>query len=152
VVGTLAGIARHARPKGPMETLGHVHVSRAEGVHGDYRGALAAQKRSFKRQVSLIERASWEAALAEAGADLAWHHSRRNLLLDGISLPHAVGTRVAIGASLVIEILDECDPCERMEALAPGLRGAMTAGWRGGFLGRVVEDGDIAVGDEVRVL
>jgi MOSC domain-containing protein YiiM len=135
-----------------METLGHVGVSRAEGVHGDYRGALATQKRSFRRQVSLIERASWEAALAEAGAELAWHHSRRNLLLDGIRLPRAVGTRVLIGASLVIEILDECDPCARMEALAPGLCAALTPDWRGGFLGRVVEDGDIALGDQVKVI
>ena len=52
----------------------------------------------------------------------------------------------------MIEITDECEPCERMEALHPGLRAAMTPDWRGGFLGRVVEDGEIAVGDEVRVL
>jgi len=135
-----------------METLDHVSVSAAEGVHGDYRGAMAAQKRSFRRQVSLIDRAAWEAALADAGADLAWYHSRRNLLLDGISLPHVAGTRVMIGASLVIEITRECDPCERMEGLAPGLRAAMIPDWRGGFLGRVVVDGDIAVGDEVKVI
>ena len=150
--GTLAGIARHARPKGPMETLDHVGVSAAEGVHGDYRGAMAAQKRRFRRQVSLIETAGWNAALTDCDAELAWHHSRRNLLLDGITLPQAIGTRVMIGASLVIEIMDECDPCERMEALASGLRAAMTPEWRGGFLGRVVVDGDIAVGDEVKVI
>ena len=150
--GRLAGIARHDRPKGPMEAVDHVHVSQGLGVQGDFRGGLAAQKRSFKRQVSLIERASWEAALADAHAHIPWHESRRNLLIEGISLPHSAGTMVAIGASLVIEILDECDPCERMEALAPGLRGALTADWRGGFLGRVVQDGDIAVGDEVRIV
>ena len=150
--GKLAGIARHARPKGPMETLDHVSVSAAEGVHGDFRGAMAAQKRSFRRQVSLIERAAWEAALADAGAYLDWQHSRRNLLLDGTNLPLVIGTRVAIGDSLVIEIMAECDPCEQMEALAPGLRAAMTPDWRGGFLGRVVVDGDIALGDEVKVI
>ena len=62
------------------------------------------------------------------------------------------GAHVAIGDHLVIEITDECEPCERMEALHPGLRAAMTPDWRGGFLGRVVEDGEIAVGDEVRIL
>ena len=152
MTGKLAGIGRHARPKAPMETLDHVAVSAAEGVHGDYRGAMAAQKRRFRRQVSLIETAGWNAALTDCDAELAWHHSRRNLLLDGITLPQAIGTRVMIGASLVIEIMDECDPCERMEALAPGLRAAMTPEWRGGFLGRVVVDGDIAVGDEVKVI
>ena len=152
MAGTLAGIGRHGRPKGPMETLDHVGVTAAEGVHGDYRGAMAARKRSYRRQVSMIETAGWDAALADCDASLAWHHSRRNLLLDGISLPHTIGTRVMIGASLVIEIMDECDPCERMEGLAPGLRAAMTPDWRGGFLGRVVVDGDIAVGDEVKVI
>ena len=57
-----------------------------------------------------------------------------------------------IGDSLVVEITEECAPCERMEALLPGLRAAMTPDWRGGFLGRVVEDGESAVGDEVRIV
>lgn len=150
--GALAGIARHERPKGPIETLDQIHVSRAQGVAGDHRGALAARKQSFRRQVSLIERESWEAALADCGAAIEWQHSRRNLLIDGISLPRAPGTMIAIGTALVIEVLDECDPCERMEALAPGLRAGLMPDWRGGFLGRVVEDGIIAVGDEVRIL
>jgi MOSC domain-containing protein YiiM len=59
---------------------------------------------------------------------------------------------VQIGATLVIEITGECDPCSRMEALQPGLRAALTPDWRGGFLGRVIEDGEIAVGDEIRIL
>jgi MOSC domain-containing protein YiiM len=135
-----------------METVGHVRVSAAEGVHGDFRGARAAQKRSFRRQVSLISADAWDAALADAEADLIWSDSRRNLLLEGITLPHVSGTRVMIGASLVIEITAECDPCKRMDALAPGLFAAMIPDWRGGFLGRVVVDGDIAVGDEVKVI
>ena len=57
-----------------------------------------------------------------------------------------------IGDSLVLEITCECDPCERMDALHDGLRAAMTLDWRGGFLGRVIEDGEIAVGDEIRIL
>lgn len=150
--GRLAGIARHDRPKGPVETLGSVSVTRALGVAGCYRGALCAQKQRFKRQVSLIEAESWAAAMHEVASDIGWHHSRRNLLLQGLRLPRAAGTMLAVGETLVIEILDECDPCERMEALAPGLKAAMLPDWRGGFLGRVVEDGDIAVGDTIRIL
>ena len=55
-MGRLAGIARHDRPKGPMETVEAVSVTCAAGVDGDYRGTLAAQKPGRKRQVSLIER------------------------------------------------------------------------------------------------
>ena len=150
--GRLAGIARHGAPKGPMETLEHVAVTTAEGVHGDFRGGLASSKPSRKRQVSLIEAESVSAALTEAGALLDWSDCRRNLLVQGLRLPRAEGSRVQIGDSLVVEITGECDPCERMEALHHGLRAALEPDWRGGFLGRVIADGEIAVGDEIRVL
>lgn len=148
----LAGIARHGQPKGPMETLDHVSVTVAEGVHGDFRGGLASSKPSRKRQVSLIEAECVTVALAETGAVLDWSDCRRNLLVQGLRLPREAGTRVQVGERLVIEITGECDPCDRMDALHPGLRAAMTPDWRGGFLGRVIEDGEIAVGDEIRIL
>ena len=150
--GRLAGIARHDRPKGPMETLEHVSVTSAEGVHGDFRGALASSKPSRKRQVSLIEAECVAAAMAETGALLDWSDCRRNLLVHGLRLPREEGTRVQGGDSLILEITCECDPCERMDALHEGMRAALPPDWRGGFLGRVIEDGEIAVGDEIRVL
>jgi MOSC domain-containing protein YiiM len=150
--GRLAGIARHDRPFGPMETLERVAVSATEGVHGDFRGARASLKPSRKRQVSLIEAECVSAALAEAGAVLDWSDCRRNLLVQGLRLPRTVVARVQVGHTLVIEITCECDPCERMDALHGGLRAALTPDWRGGFLGRVIEDGEIAVGDTIRIL
>lgn len=117
MAGRLAGIARHDRPKGPMETLEAVAVTAAEGVHGDHRGALAATKPGRKRQVSLIEAESVAAAFAECGAALDWSDCRRNLLVSGLRIPREAGTCVAIGDRLVIEITVECDPCERMDAL-----------------------------------
>jgi MOSC domain-containing protein YiiM len=152
VAGRLAGIARHDRPKGPMETVDHVAVTGAEGVHGDFRGGHASTKPGRKRQVSLIEAECVTAAMAEAGAALDWSDCRRNLLVTGLRLPREEGTLVQIGRSLVLEITCECDPCERMDALHDGLRAAMTRDWRGGFLGRVIEDGEIAVGDSIRIL
>ena len=150
--GRLAGIARHDRPGGPMETLETVVVTAAEGVHGDYRGARAAAKPGRKRQVSLIEADGVALAFAESGAVLDWSDCRRNLLVEGLRLPREPGACVAIGDRLVIEITGECDPCERMDALHLGLRAALDPDWRGGFLGRVIEDGEIEVGDEVRIL
>jgi len=150
--GRLAGIARHDRPLGPMETLDHVAVTVAEGVHGDFRGARASLKPSRKRQVSLIEAESVTHAMSEAGAVLDWWDCRRNLLVTGLRLPREEGTRVQIGATLVLEITCECEPCERMDALHEGLRAALTPDWRAGFLGRVIEDGEVAVGDEIRIL
>jgi MOSC domain-containing protein YiiM len=152
MAGRLAGIARHAEPKGAMETLDRIAVTMAEGVRGDYRGARASAKPDRKRQVTIIESDGVHAAMAEAGAAIQWSDCRRNLLVQGLRLPRAPGTRVRIGPTLVLEITDECDPCERMDALHEGLRAALTPDWRAGFLSRVLEDGEIAVGDEIEVL
>jgi len=54
--GRLAGIARHGRPRGPMETLERAAVSAAKGVQGDYHAARAATRRSRRHQISLIGR------------------------------------------------------------------------------------------------
>jgi MOSC domain-containing protein YiiM len=135
-----------------METVDHVAVTAAEGLHGDFRGGLAATKKGRRRQVSLIEADSVSKAFAEAHAALDWSDCRRNLLVAGLRLPREEGTKIAIGESLVIEVTMECDPCDRMDALKDGLRVALTPDWRGGVLGRVIEDGEIAVGDEVRIL
>jgi MOSC domain-containing protein YiiM len=153
--GRLGGIARHDRPHGPIETVGHVRVTAAEGVHGDIRGAVASTKATRKRQVSLIEAESWQAALDDLGLPEQerppWHARRANLLVEGLRLPREPGRVVAIGATLRIETTVETEPCERMEALVPGLLAALSPDWRGGVCGRVLTDGEIAVGDEVRI-
>jgi len=154
VSGRLEGIARHDRPRGPIETLDHVSVTRELGVRGDLRGAIRPGK-SGRRQISLIEAESWDAALADLklSADqlLPWHVRRANLLVNGIRLPREAGKIIAIGKSLRIETTCECDPCSRMDQILPGLKLALMPDWRGGVLGRVLTDGEIAIGDEVRI-
>jgi MOSC domain-containing protein YiiM len=86
------------------------------------------------------------------GADgLVWSDRRANLLVSGIRLPREAGAVIAIGESLRIEVRCECDPCSRMDALRPGLRAALEPDWRGGVCGRVISEGTIAIGDEVRI-
>lgn len=152
--GRLAGIARHDRPRGPVEALGRISVTRAEGLHGDFRGAIVPGK-SVRRQVSLIEAESWAAAVTALGLRSAkappWHVRRANLLVEGMRLPREPGRVIAIGKSLRIEVTTECEPCSRMDEIIPGLKGALTPDWRGGVLGRVLHDGEIAIGDEVRI-
>ncbi|MFC3173365.1 MOSC domain-containing protein [Novosphingobium bradum] len=149
-VGRLLGIARHDRPRGPMETVERVRVTRELGLAGDYRGAILPGK-SGRRQISLIEAESWAAAMADLGADVPWQERRANLLVAGLRLPRQAGPIIAIGPSLRIEITCECDPCSRMEEMTSGLKAALLPDWRGGALGRVLADGEIAVGDEVRI-
>lgn len=151
-MGRLAGIARHGEPRGPMEELSRALVTCEAGVEGDARGESMRKK---GRQVALIEAESWAAAMTELGLSgddaLPWSSRRANLLVEGLRLPREAGRVVAIGESLRIEVTMECDPCSRMEEIRPGLKAALQPGWRGGVLGTVLADGEIAVGDEVRI-
>ncbi len=133
-----------------MEVIGRVRVTRELGLAGDFRGAIRPGK-SGRRQVSLLEAESWAMALAELGADVPWQERRANLLIEGLRLPREPGRIIAIGPDLRIETTCECDPCSRMEEIVPGLKAALLPDWRGGVLGRVIADGDIAIGDEVRI-
>ncbi|MEG8038794.1 MOSC domain-containing protein [Sphingomonas sp. LR60] len=132
-----------------MELVEHVEVSVDGGIHGDFRGAMRGKP--YKRQVTLIEHGDWTTAMAEVGHTIGWEERRANLLVDGFDLPQTAGVRFRIGAEVVLEITRECDPCERMEALADGLRAAMTPDWRGGACAMVISGGRIAVGDEIRM-
>ena len=115
--GTIAGIARHAFPKAPMEVID------AGRYHHRGRAARRFARRTVKpggrgrRQVTLIERGDWDAAMAEVGHNIGWQERRANLLVDGLDLPQVPGTRLRIG-DVVLEITRQTDPCERMEALA----------------------------------
>lgn len=149
-VGVLAGIARHDRPKGPMETVDHVMVTVDGGVHGDFRGIVKPGGRG-RRQVTLIERGDWEAAMAEVDHSYPWFERRSNLLVEGLDLPQVAGTRLRIGDDVLLQITRETDPCERMEVLAPGLKAALLPDWRGGACARVLAGGEIRVGDIIRV-
>ncbi|MES2753051.1 MAG: MOSC domain-containing protein [Pseudomonadota bacterium] len=144
--GTLAGIARHPRPKAPMETVARARVTLEEGVHGDFRGAMKGKP--YKRQVTLIERGDWDTAIAAVGHNVGWEERRVNLLIDGLDLPQRPGARLRVGTAL-LEVTAECDPCNRMDAIADGLQAALKADWRGGVCSKVVEAGEIAVGDPV---
>jgi MOSC domain-containing protein YiiM len=148
-LGRIAGIARHGFPKAPMETVDRARVTLEEGIVGDFRGAMKGKP--YKRQISLIEAGDWAAAMAEVGHSIPWEQRRANLLVEGLDLPQTVGARLRIGAEVVLEVRDETEPCDRMEALAPGLRAALTPDWRGGALAMVITPGEIAVGDEIRI-
>ena len=145
--GRLIGIARKGRPRGEMETLDHAMVGIETGIAGDYRGAMRPGKIN-RRQITIIAAEDWMAALAELGEPVSWEQRRANLLVEGIVLPREPGTRLKVGKVLV-EITGECDPCRRMDTVADGLLLALMPDWRGGRTARVIEGGDIALGDLV---
>lgn len=133
-----------------MELIEAVDVTVEGGLHGDFRGAVKPGGRG-KRQVTLMERGDWDAAMADLGHTIPWQERRVNLLVDGFDIPQVPGTRLRIGA-VELEITVECDPCSRMETIATGLKAALTPDWRGGACTRVKVPGRIAIGDPVSVV
>jgi MOSC domain-containing protein YiiM len=142
-MGQLLAIARAPVKRGPLMPLFEAVIGIEDGVQGDARGMRPG------RQVTVVFREGWEAACRDLGVELPWTTRRANLLIEGVPVPRE-GRRLMIG-SLVLEVTQETQPCQVMEAAHRGLRNALTPEWRGGVCCRVVEGGTIRVGDRVEI-
>ena len=132
-----------------METLDHADVTVEEGLHGDFRGSLKPGRN--RRQVTVMAAEGWRDALRELDAAVSWEQRRVNLLVEGLEFERTEGARIKFDSGLVLEVTGECDPCSRMEEVAPGLKAVLLPHWRGGVTTIVIESGPIRVGDNVRI-
>jgi MOSC domain-containing protein YiiM len=112
-------------------------------MEGDARGNKPG------RQITVLFKEGWEAACAEAGAELPWLARRANLYVEGLPVPKE-GAKLAIGG-ILLEVVQETKPCWLMEATHKGLKSALTPEWRGGVCCRVLQGGTIRVGDAVGI-
>ena len=97
-----------------------------------------------KREVLFASKEHLDAVGVEPGA------TRENLTVEGDDVERwPVGQRVRAGEA-VFEITMVCDPCHRMDELRDGLRAELEG--RRGMLAKVVESGEVAVGDEIELL
>jgi MOSC domain-containing protein YiiM len=127
-----------------MLEVDRAHAAPDTGLDGDrYRGRPGS-----KRQVTLIQHEHLQPIAAMA------HHTpvtpamlRRNVVVSGLNLLALKGRTFRIGDAL-LEYTGPCEPCSKMEALlGPGGFNAMRG--HGGITARVLEEGDIAIGDGV---
>lgn len=97
-----------------------------------------------RREVLFASREHLDAVGVEPGA------IRENVTVAGADVQSwPVGQQVRVGQA-VFEITMVCDPCHKMDELRPGLRAELEG--RRGMLARVVEGGDVAIGDELELL
>jgi MOSC domain-containing protein YiiM len=97
-----------------------------------------------QRQVLIIERELLDEFQLPVG------EVRENITVQGIPLAGtAPGTRVRAGQALLEATLD-CLPCQFIEDKQPGLRAAMEG--KRGTLFKVIEGGEIKVGDAIRIV
>lgn len=139
--GTLEAIWIKRMRRGPMDP-----APRARLVAG--RGIVGNANQGGRRQVTIIEREAWERTQRDLGAEVPPAMRRANLMVSGVSLEKTRGRTLRIGA-VRIRIFGETKPCERMDEVYAGLRAAMRPHWRGGACGEVLDDGEIATGDDV---
>jgi len=148
MTGRIIGLARREAPRAPMELLEQGRIRVETGLEHDFRGKSPAPPKEPKRQVTILAKEAWHAACAEIGRDLAWTERRANLFVEHIDLPRRAGDVIAFG-EVRLQVMVEVDPCSRMEEAAPGLRDALRPDWRGGIGCRVIEGGNVALGDEI---
>jgi len=103
-----------------------------------------AHARPPKREVLFVSKEHLDSVGVDPGA------IRENLTVRGDDVEQwPIGQRVRAGEA-VFEITMVCDPCHRMDELRQGLRAELEG--KRGMLARVVEGGEVAVGDEVELL
>ena len=123
----------------PMEQKESLRAVARLGLEGDRHA-----KRGSARQVLLMD----EETLAAFG--LSAGRVRENITTRGVDLKAlAVGTRLRVGTA-EYEITQTCAPCEFIDDIRPGLRAEMEG--RRGMLARVVEGGEMRVGDAVEIV
>jgi len=98
-----------------------------------------------KREVLFVSAEHLESVGVEPGA------IRENLTVEGADVQEwPIGQRVRVGDEAVFEVTMVCDPCARMDAMREGLRDEIDG--KRGMLARIVEPGEVGVGDSVELL
>jgi MOSC domain-containing protein YiiM len=134
----LVGIWRSPKRRDPMEQLDRARVFENEGVEG------CAHRRGGKRNVLFVALEDLESLDVAPGA------VKENFTIRGADVMQwPIGQRLEIGDA-EFEISMVCDPCELMEEIRPGLHAELEG--KRGMLARVLRTGDVAVGDEIKLV
>ena len=138
-MGSIVSIWIKRAHGGPMDRVGEAQLVAGRGLVGN-----ADQGR--RRQITLIDEAAWADALLDLDANVEPSARRANVLLRGVDLLDSRGKILRL-SDCTVRIFGESRPCHLMDEMHAGLRNALSAPWRGGAFGEILEGGAIHVGD-----
>jgi MOSC domain-containing protein YiiM len=146
--GRVEGIYIAAEPAAPTYGVERIRAVEGRGLEGDrnfHHGELPAP--GDGENITLIEAEAIEGLLADTGIDLGPGGSRRNVVTRGIGLNDLVGKTFRVG-EVECRGVELCEPCRHLERLTEDgvIKGLVH---RGGLRADVLNDGTIAVGDDV---
>ncbi len=130
--------------RGVMDAAETVTLVEDQGIESD------ANFGRRKRQVTVIEKEVFD-RIRETLPDVDPSMRRANVMVSGVRLKESRNRVLHLGG-VRLHVLGETRPCERMDAQVPGLTAALDPDWGGGVFGVVLDDGEIRVGDEARLL
>jgi MOSC domain-containing protein YiiM len=130
----------------PMEPCTTVTAIANTGLVGD-RYAKLSNRRGPEYQLTLIEIENIEAFAKSVGRPFTPDMPRRNVVTQGVALNALCGYQFQVGEA-VLEGIELCEPCSLFSRRAGRevLKGFLH---RGGLRTRIVEGGEIWVGDGV---
>jgi len=136
-VSTAQVVALQSSPtKGQRGAIDRATLTEGAGLDGDRHAKPGSRRALLVMEQEVLDR-----------LDLRPGMVMEQITVRGVDLHRLQqGTRLRIGDT-TLEIAALCDPCERMEAIRPGLQKELI-GRRGRFV-RVVHGGAIAVGDAI---
>jgi len=127
-----------ARKSGRSDAHERLRAIAGQGLEG------CAHANPPRREVLFVSKEHLDFVNVEPGA------IRENITVEGDDVQRwPIGQRVRAGGA-EFEITMVCDPCHRMDELRDGLRAELDG--KRGMLARVVESGEVAVGDDVTLV
>lgn len=126
--------------RAPMKIQNRLRANVNYGFVGDRHA-----KEHGKRQILILDKEILDRFDLPVGA------LRENITVENINAQQLEkGTRIGLGSEVVLEITDDCPPCNRMDEIREGLQGQLVG--QRGVLARVVEGGTVKTGEPIRLI
>lgn len=141
----IVGLAIRAKSGAPMQEIEEAQITQTEGVLGDSRGKFT------NRQITVLSLQQWREACEDVNIALPWTFRRANILISGNKFSkHDVSKIITIG-DIKLQITEETEPCNRMDAQYHGLTKALKPNWRAGVCCKVLTGGQVRLGDKAEL-